>query len=246
MIELDTAPGIHRVHDVFVNWYLAVEDGRVTIVDAGIPASWASLEAAFGRIGLGREDVTAVILTHAHLDHLGIAERARRELGVPVFLHPADVGLSRHPLLYRTERSPVRYLAHRETRRTFGAVLRGGVALSRRLREAHTFADGDTLPVPGSPRVLATPGHTEGHASFHFPAADAVVAGDALVTEDPYTARTGPCLVARAATRDVAIATASLAAIAATGATHVLPGHGPAWHGGAAEAVRLARVAGAA
>lgn len=246
MIELNAAPGIHRIHDAFVNWYVAEGGGRLTIVDAGIPGSWRSLEDLLTRLGRSRADVAAVILTHAHLDHLGIAERARRELGVPVYVHPADAGLARHPLNYRTERSPVRYLGHRETRRTFGAVVRGRVALSRRLREARSLADGETLPVPGAPRVLATPGHTDGHVSFHFAAADAVVAGDALVTEDPYTSRTGPCLVARAATKDSARAAASLDAIAATGATHVLPGHGPAWHGGAAEAARLARTAGAA
>jgi glyoxylase-like metal-dependent hydrolase (beta-lactamase superfamily II) len=246
VIELSAAPGIHRVHDVFVNWYVAEEAGRLTVVDAGIPGSWRSLDELLARLGRTRADIAAVILTHAHLDHIGIAERLRRETGAPVSIHPADVGLTRHPLLYRTERPAFLYLGQRQTRRTFGAVLRGRVASSPRLREVQTFADGDTLAVPGSPRVVATPGHTAGHVSFHFPAADAVVAGDALVTEDPYTSRTGPCLVARAATRDSAQADASLDAIAATGATHVLPGHGPAWHDGAAEAARLARIAGTA
>jgi glyoxylase-like metal-dependent hydrolase (beta-lactamase superfamily II) len=54
--------------------------------------------------------------------------------------------------------------------------------------EVHRYTDG-TLPVPGSPRVVFTPGHTLGHCALHFPERDAVIAGDAVVTLDPYTAR---------------------------------------------------------
>ena len=66
------------------------------------------------------------------------------------------------------------------------------------VREVRTYAGG-TLPVPGSPRVVATPGHTLGHCSLHLPDRDAIIAGDAVVTLDPYTGARGPRLVARAA-----------------------------------------------
>jgi glyoxylase-like metal-dependent hydrolase (beta-lactamase superfamily II) len=36
-------------------------------------------------------DVEAIVLTHAHFDHVGFAERARRELGLPVFVHENDI-----------------------------------------------------------------------------------------------------------------------------------------------------------
>jgi glyoxylase-like metal-dependent hydrolase (beta-lactamase superfamily II) len=70
--------------------------------------------------------------------------------------------------------------------------------------------------------------------------------GDALVTSDPYTARTGPCLVARAATADSELNLRSLDALETTGATTVLTGHGDPWTGGIEEAVARARRAGAA
>jgi glyoxylase-like metal-dependent hydrolase (beta-lactamase superfamily II) len=75
---------------------------------------------------------------------------------------------------------------------------------------------------------------------------DVLFTGDALVTRDPYTGSTGPRLTALAATTDVAQARASLDRIAATGANTLLPGHGEPWTGGAEEAARLAREAGAA
>ncbi len=46
-----------------------------------------------------------VVLTHAHFDHMGFAERARTELGVPVWAHEREVPVTRHPLRYDHERS---------------------------------------------------------------------------------------------------------------------------------------------
>jgi glyoxylase-like metal-dependent hydrolase (beta-lactamase superfamily II) len=89
--------------------------------------------------------------------------------------------------------------------------------------------------------VLFTPGHTLGHCALHFPDRDAVIAGDALVMLDPYTAEKGPKLVARAATADVERNLQSLDAIAESGASTVLTGHGEPWTRGAEEAVRQAR-----
>lgn len=48
----------------------------------------------------------------------------------------------------------------------------------------------------GRPTVIATPGHTYGHVALHLPDRDAVISGDALVTLAPYTALTGPRVVA--------------------------------------------------
>ncbi|NMB23311.1 MAG: MBL fold metallo-hydrolase, partial [Corynebacterium sp.] len=83
--------------------------------------------------------------------------------------------------------------------------------------------------------------HTYGHVALHLPDRDAVITGDALVTLDPYTALTGPRLVAGAATADASQALNSLEAIGATDAKYVLPGHGNPWSRGAARAAAVAR-----
>jgi glyoxylase-like metal-dependent hydrolase (beta-lactamase superfamily II) len=73
-----------------------------------------------------------------------------------------------------------------------------------------------------------------------------VIAGDAIVTLDPYTGRRGPRLVARAATVDSERNLRTLDALAATGARTVLTGHGEPWARGVESAVAQARAAGAA
>jgi glyoxylase-like metal-dependent hydrolase (beta-lactamase superfamily II) len=105
---------------------------------------------------------------------------------------------------------------------------------------------GGTLPVPGSPEVVFTPGHTLGHCALHLRDRGVLLAGDAIVTFDPYTARRGPRLVARAATADTERNLATLDALVETGAQTVLTGHGEPWTKGIEAAVDEARIAGAA
>src|SRR4051812_43418559 len=246
-LELNAAPGIHRVEDDNTNWYLVEEDGGVCVVDAGVPSSWDSLHEALDRIGRGPEDVAAVVLTHAHFDHVGFAERARRELEVPVYVHENDAPLTRHPWRYDFERNRELYfLTQVQALPIVATLLRHRAFWPSPVSRITRYHDGDTLPVPGRPVVVATPGHTLGHCALHVPDRDTVLAGDAVVMLDPYTARRGPRLVARAATADSERNLASLDALAATGARVVLTGHGEPWTAGAEEIVRAARVAGAA
>jgi glyoxylase-like metal-dependent hydrolase (beta-lactamase superfamily II) len=244
MLRPNVVPGVHRIEDVHTNWYLIEDEGRLTVVDAGVPRSWESLREALHELGHKATDIAAVVLTHAHFDHLGFAERARVELDVPVYVHENDVPLTRHPRQYSHERARSCYLATQP--RALPYVI--GFARSRALfpmpvKEIVRFEDG-TLPVPGSPRVVLTPGHTLGHCALHLPDRDVVIAGDAVVTLDPYTGRKGPRIVARAATADSERNLRSLDAIAATGAGTVLVGHGEPWTGGAQAIVDQARAAG--
>ena len=103
---------------------------------------------------------------------------------------------------------------------------------------------GVRLPVPGEPEVVFSPGHTWGHCALHVRDRDVLFSGDALVTLDPYTARTGPRIIAGAATADSGLALRSLDALARTRAGIVLPGHGEPWAGGIRSAASEARAAG--
>jgi len=186
------------------------------------------------------------VLTHAHFDHVGFAERARVELDVPVYVHENDAPLIRHPWRYDHERARAIYLVTQvKALPIVATLLKHRAFWPVPVKQVVRFEDG-VLPVPGAPRVVFTPGHTLGHCALHLPERDVLIAGDAIVTLDPYTGRRGPRLVARAATADSERNLRSLDALAATGARTVLTGHGEPWTGGVEAAVAAARAAGAA
>jgi glyoxylase-like metal-dependent hydrolase (beta-lactamase superfamily II) len=246
MLERDVAQGIHRLEHAYTNVYLVEDESGVTVVDAGVPSAWQPTLAALADIGRSVSDVRAVVLTHAHFDHLGFAERARAELGVPVHVHEDDVPLTRHPRQYAHERPRSLYFATQvRALPIVAALVRARAFWPPPVREVARYRDPEgALPVPGWPHVVPTPGHTLGHCALHFPDRDAVIAGDAVVMLDPYTAERGPKIVAGAATADSERALRTLDALARTEASTVLTGHGEAWRGGTAAAVEAARRAG--
>jgi glyoxylase-like metal-dependent hydrolase (beta-lactamase superfamily II) len=245
-LHADVAPGVHRIEHAFTNFYLLEDGDRLTLVDAGVPTAWEPLHAALRGIGRTLEDIEAVVLTHAHFDHVGIAERVRSQLGVPVYVHENDVPLTQHPWRYDHERRRTRYLTTQVRALPIVATLiRNRAWLAPPVKDVVRYVDG-ALPVPGAPRAIQCPGHTLGHCAFHLADRDVVIAGDAVVTLDPYTGRRGPRIVARAATVDSERNLRTLDAVAETGARTVLTGHGEPWTQGAAAAVAAARRAGCA
>jgi glyoxylase-like metal-dependent hydrolase (beta-lactamase superfamily II) len=239
----EAAPGVHRIGDGWVNWYLVEGgDGSVTVVDAGLPRSWETLRAVLGELGRGPGDVAAIVLTHAHFDHVGFVARAQRELGVPVYLRAAERELASHPRHYPRERSLAAYVWRPDAMRSFASFGARGALRTEPVREFRPLPDGGAAAdVPGRPVVVDCPGHTAGHVALHLADRDCLIAGDALVTLDPYTGMAGPRLVAKGATTDSAAAEASLRRLAGLqDARIVLTGHGPTWAQGIAAAAEAA------
>ena len=212
-------------------------------MDAGAPGDWSLLVSTLAERRIGLDGLDAILLTHAHSDHVGFAERGRAEAGAHVWIHGADAAVARGAKPPKNDASLAPHLFRLQTWRTAVSLMRRGGIKIVPVAEVSEFADGDVVDVPGRPRVAHTPGHTPGHSSLVFDDREAVLCGDAIVTHNPLTGRVGPQIMPSAFNRDSAEALRSLDRLA--GLTGVLfPGHGDPFTGGASEAVRLARAAG--
>src|ERR687894_1201853 len=227
------APGIHRIGDQsIVNSYLLEDAGEVTVIDAGMPGYHRDIPRELAMMGRTVDDVRALVLTHGHTDHIGFAERLRRQRRIPVSVHEADAALARGEVP-----NPAKGFGPTRLGPLLGflwfALLRGGLRTPK-LQQVATFGDGATLDVPGSPRVILTPGHTPGSAVLQVPSRNALFVGDALATYAVTTGARGPQVAPF--TADAAQAVGSLARLEAVSADLLLPGHGDPGTGGVQEA----------
>ena len=230
--------GIHRLGDEIVNVYLVEESGSVMIVDAGVPGYWSKVPGVLAEMGRTLDDVRAIVLTHGHSDHIGFAERARRERSWPVSVHELDAALARGEVPNPAKGSG--------TANRLGPLLgflwwsaRHGALRQLHLGEVATFGDGATLDVPGSPRVIHVPGHTPGSAALYFADRQALMVGDALATYAVTTGEHRPQIAPFSADRDQALT--SLSRLEGIDAQFVLPGHGEIWRDGIDDAVKRVR-----
>lgn len=223
------------------NFYLIVMDDQVTIVDLGCHREWDKLIGALDGLGLGPGSVAGALVTHVHGDHFGLGARAQDE-GIDVRVHHDDEirALGRYegkPSASATDLPLFRL----RTWKTMFPLLRAGVTTMNHVESVATIEDGEQLDMPGRPRVVHTPGHTEGHVMFHSPDLGVLFTGDGLATMDLVGKRQGPQLMYRAFNNNQDAALASLERIVDLDADMLLPGHGQPFVGSPAAAVESAR-----
>jgi len=228
------APNLHRVGNDIVAVYLVDTPDGVTVIDAGLAGQYADFIAELAAMGRSVDDVRGVVLTHGDTDHIGFAERLRREHGVPVYVHEADAARARGEVSTKPAWGHMKLGA---TAKFLWYAARKGGLRTTPVAEVVPVHDGDVLDLPGSPRVIGMPGHSPGSIAVHVPAVDAVFVGDALTTRHVLTGADGPQPAPFTDDPDDAIA--SLQRLTGLDATWVLPGHGTPWNGGVDEAVRL-------
>jgi glyoxylase-like metal-dependent hydrolase (beta-lactamase superfamily II) len=233
---------IHRAGTELVNWYLLEQGGKVTIVDAGCSGYRPQLEPALREIGRSIDDVEAVVLTHAHIDHIGFAKLLQDERGLPVYAHEAELPQATTGKAPKTEGSYLpALLRYRRAREIVFEIARNGGARPPKLARLECFGDGHQLDVPGRPRAIHTPGHSPGHCVLHVAEEGALFTGDALCGWSTITGEPGPILPPREYNNSTAQARESLDRIEAIPADTLYYGHGDPWTSGAAAAVARAR-----
>lgn len=244
------APGTltEVTRDVFLasgtasNWILLRDGDEVTLIDGGYPGDVAMVEDSLRRVGSSPEGVRAMLLTHAHIDHIGAAPWLVRQHGTPVLTDPAEVRHAHRD--YLEQLSPGRLVANLWRPRVVPwtlRILRAGATKPVSIPSAQAFPTTGALDLPGQPVPVATHGHTAGHTAYHLPGAGVVITGDGLITGHEVSGRRGPQLAAPMFEADPDAARAALAPLARLDADLVLPGHGRAHHGPIADAVVTAR-----
>ncbi|MBO9571425.1 MAG: MBL fold metallo-hydrolase [Chitinophagaceae bacterium] len=172
------APGIWRIKDVFVNIYLIhnpSEDNWV-LVDAGLKTSAKKVVKVAEQLFWPNISPSAIILTHAHFDHVGSLRKLADKWNVPVYAHkmeqPYLTGKSSYP-------PPDPFVGGGLVSLLSFVYPRGPIDISDRFE---ALPDNGTVPgLPGW-KYFHTPGHAPGHISLFRESDRVLIAGDAFVT----------------------------------------------------------------
>ncbi|WP_324666815.1 Beta lactamase like protein [Mycobacterium canetti] len=221
---------VHLARGHAVNWVLVTDHTGVMLIDAGYPGDRQEVLASLRALGHEPGDVRAILLTHAHIDHLGSAIWFAREHGTPVYCHADEVGHAKREYLEQASILDVALRSWRPRTAAWGIQLlrRGGLTRSG-IPTAQPLTTEVAAGLPGRPLAIFTPGHTSGHSSYLV---DGVLAsGDALITGHPMLRNRGPQLLPRVFNHHQQQCIHSLGALSLLETEVLAPGHGDLWCG---------------
>ncbi len=222
-----------------VNWTLVADGAGVMLIDAGYPGDREDVLSSLAKLGYGVADVRAILLTHAHIDHLGSAIWFAREHGVPVYCHADEVGHAKREYLEQVSTIDVALRIWRPRWARWTAhVVRSGGLIRDGIPTAQPLTAEAAAGLPGQPRPVSSPGHTNGHCSYLVDGV--LVSGDALITGHPLLRHRGPQLLPAIFSYSQQDCLRTLSALALLDTEVLLPGHGDVWRGPIREATTAA------
>ncbi|MCG8917706.1 MBL fold metallo-hydrolase [Actinokineospora sp. PR83] len=239
----EVAKDVFCVSGTDVNWVLLREGTDLTLIDGGWLGDLGTVEESIRAIGHRPEDVRAVLLTHAHLDHMGALNHLHERYGTPAFTDAAEVTHARGGHLEQATPLDLIVRAWRPSVLAWSCrIVRAGATRHLRVPHAQPFPTDGPLDLPGRPVPVACHGHTSGHSAYHLPDSGVVATGDALVTGHPTAQRPGPQLLPPFFTRAPEHALTALDVLGELPADILVPGHGHPWRGPLSRAAAAARV----
>lgn len=211
----DTVTCIRRP-SYFTCSYVVRSASGVLLIDAGMKSDGSDVLHALEVIGVGVDEVRAIFVTHWHNDHAAGAGEIAERSGARVVCMAAEA-----PFLRRETATPglLGWLSDAVPEIGPFVLAKGllGSAPMRAVTPTDILADGDEL---FGLRMIATPGHTDGHAAYYQEETQVLFAGDALAYIDGELR-----FMARSVTPDLDAARASMTRVLERPFRHVCPGH---------------------
>lgn len=166
--EVEVSPGIHRLESIkFANCYLIARD-KMTLIDTGLPRNAGKILAYItDRLRRNCSDLTTIVLTHHHFDHIGSAAELRKLTKAKIAVHRDDADYVAGVKTSPTPRGPT------------GTLLKIASPFLRLapFQPDMLLEDGEKI---AGLTVVHTPGHTPGSISLHDPDRRTLFVGDAI------------------------------------------------------------------
>lgn len=169
-----------------INFYLVQTANRLMLVDAGYDTEqcWEALLTSLEAHQFRLHDLSEIVLTHNHIDHVGLVNRIIKEHPIPVYAHQKAIPrLKREPSFFEMR---IDFFQRLYEQMDCGET---GEKQVNKLREAFeknrdNMIVADILPLGrmhGPFQVIEVPGHAPDQVAFYLEEEQVLIGGDLLI-----------------------------------------------------------------
>lgn len=154
--------------DRFVYAFIIINDLQICLIDTGVSSSHQLIFDYIRQIGRKPEEISTIILTHSHPDHIGSSRSIKELTGCRVIAHSGEKEWIENVDKQFADR-PVP---------GFHSLVVGSVTIDRTVDEGELIELGDNLHLS----VIHTPGHSKGSISLYLETDQVLFVGDVVPT----------------------------------------------------------------
>jgi glyoxylase-like metal-dependent hydrolase (beta-lactamase superfamily II) len=169
--NMQITPSIHRIGS-FINQYLLIDNNDLTLIDTGMRSNKNSILKYIKKLGYPPSVIKRILITHSDPDHYGAAKDLKDTTGSEIWATKLEAEAMEKSSSSR-EITPTGFV--KVLFSILAPVMQVPAVTTERI-----LVDGETLPILGGIKVIASPGHTPGHVSFFFSEERILIAGDAI------------------------------------------------------------------
>ena len=167
---MELLPGVHLISGIYgANVYLLIDE-KLTLIDTGYDGNAQVILNYIYAIGENPKNLSRIVATHYHPDHVGSAHELITQTPAKVLIHPAEVrrvSEDRYGLAVRMHR--------------MGRLFRKWRSPLLPTTVCEFIEEGDIIPCLGGLRIVCTPGHSPGNISLYLTKYKVLFTGDAIV-----------------------------------------------------------------